>query len=197
MSKQYSWKERIADAYLTVPKTLKEFAWKVGLASMAISSAFAGLVIWKHPNVLTGTDIDKQSPIERFMADKSLKSKTAKLMEDYFYNHRPYGLMFVSWEEVDSMAGLWVRPADKFPGKSGPHDLSPDMRDLGGPFLFGECAQTTSLAMPDKIMVACPIINSYHAWGYVAAIVEDDQFQVADTVRLLDTLAHRLTELIY
>ena len=118
-------------------------------------------------------------------------------MENFFFSNRPYGLMFVAWEELDSMVGLWVRPADQFPGKNGAHDLTPDMRVLGGPFLFGECAATESIAMPGRIMVACPVINEYDIWGYVAAIVDDDPAEIEKTQRLLEFLAHRITNLIY
>lgn len=105
--------------------------------------------------------------------------------------------MLVAWEEVDDMVGLWVRPANRFPGKAGPHSLTPDMRVLGGPFLFGECAQTESLAINGMIMVACPVINEYNAWGYVAAIVEDTPETRMLTERLVRQLAHRVTGLIY
>ena len=103
--------------------------------------------------------------------------------------------MLVSWEELDYLVGLWVRPANDFPGKSGAHQLTDDMRALSGPFIFGECAMVESLAMPGKQMVACPINNSYDAWGYVAAIVDADQAD--ETMRLLEFLAHRVTHLIY
>ena len=116
-------------------------------------------------------------------------------MERFFYVHDPHGLMLVSWEELDSLVGVWVRPADRFPGKSGAHQLTPDMRVLSGPFIFGECAVVESLAIPGKQMVACPINNSYDAWGYVAAIVCDED--VEQTKRLLGFLAHRITHLIY
>ena len=90
-----------------------------------------------------------------------------------------------------------MRPADKFPGKAGVHALTPDMRVLGGPFLFGECAYTESLALPGKVMVACPIINSYDVWGYVAAIVDAEPETIAQTMRLVGFLANRITSAIY
>lgn len=105
--------------------------------------------------------------------------------------------MLVAWEEIDSMVGLWVRPANRFPGKVGLHNLTPDMRVLGGPFLFGECAQAESIAMPGKVMVACPIINEYDVWGYVAAVIDDTPENRAVTERLVRQLAHRVTSLIY
>ena len=44
-------------------------------------------------------------------------------------------------------------------------------------------------------MVACPIINDFDVWGYVAAVVEEDR--ASSVQRLVNFLAHRLTVLIY
>lgn len=192
-----SWKEQLAKAYTTIPQTWRELTWRIGVAAMAITSTLTGFYLWKNPQILIGIPRDRQSPVERLAGNRSLKSKVYELMSEWFYKHRPYGLMLVSWEEIDSMVGLWVRPADKFPGKSGEHSLTPDLRVLGGPFLFGECAHTESLAVPGKIMVACPVINKYDVWGYVAAIVDNDPAEIARVTSLIKTLAHRVTVLIY
>lgn len=193
----HRWKEKLVQAYMTVPANWKEAAWKTGIALTAISSALFGFVVWQRPELLTGIPRNRQSPIEIMSGESRVKEAIYELMQEFFYRNRPYGLMFVSWEEIDQFVGLWVRPADQFPGKSGVHDLTPDMRALGGPFLFGECAHTESLAMPGKVMVACPIVNSYDVWGYVAAIVDDDPQVIEETARLLSFLAHRVTTAIY
>lgn len=192
-----SWKDTVAKAYTTVPKSVKEAAWKIGVGLTVISSLLTGFAIWKNPTLLFGLPIPRQSIVERLAHQSKLKELVYKLMQEYFFSHRPHGLMLVSWEEVDEMVGLWVRPANRFPGKSGPHSLTPDMRVLGGPFLFGECAQTESLAMSGRVMVACPIINEYDVWGYVAAIVDDTPESRVLTERLVRQLAHRVTNLIY
>lgn len=195
------WKERIVDSvveyYLKVPSSWKAGAWRVGVALTAISSLLFGFTVWQRPELLMGLPRDRRSPIELMVNDDVIRDEIYELMQEFFYENRPYGLMFVSWEELNSLVGLWVRPADRFPGKSGEHALTPDIRVLGGPFLFGECSYTESMAMPDKIMVACPIINSYDIWGYVAAIVDDDPEEIAATQRLLHFLAHRVTNIIY
>ena len=116
-------------------------------------------------------------------------------MKEFYLSVRPAGLMLVSWDRIDELIGLWVKPADEFPGKAGPHDLTPDMRVLGGPFLFGECASTESMAKPGLVMVACPIINDYDVWGYVAAVVEEERAESVQ--RLVNFLAHRITVLVY
>lgn len=191
-----SWKEQLAKAYTTVPDNWRELVWKISVAVMAITSTFTGFYVWRNPQILIGIPPERQSPVER-LADDDLRQRVYAVMSRFFYEQRPYGLMFVSWEEIDSMVGLWVRPSDRFPGKSGPHNLTDDMRQLGGPFLFGECAVTESMAMPGRIMVACPVINSYDVWGYVAAIVENDPESIKRAVALVEILAHRVTELIY
>ena len=182
---------------MKVPKSLKEGVWRVGIGATAISSLLFGFTVWQRPELLIGIPRERRSPVEIMAHYDGVKDKIFEQMEEFFYRNRPYGLMFVSWEELDSMVGLWVRPADKFPGKSGQHNLTPDMRVLGGPFLFGECASTESLAMPGKVMVACPVISSYDIWGYVAAIVDDEPDTVDSTSRLLQFLAHRVTSVIY
>ena len=192
-----SWKDTLAKAYTTVPKSWRDLAWKFTTGTIVLSSLLTGFVIYQNPEILIGIPVPRRSPVERLAQDPSIKEAVWGLMETFFYNNRPYGLMFVSWEELDMMVGLWVRPADKFPGKAGIHDLTPDMRVLGGPFLFGECAYTESLAMPGKVMVACPINNGFDAWGYVAAIVDNDPETVKSMMRVLHFLAHRVTNAIY
>ena len=66
-------------------------------------------------------------------------------MDRFFYVNDPAHAGVL--EELDSLIGVWVRPADRFSGKSGVHQLTPDMRVLSGPFIFGECAVVESLAM--------------------------------------------------
>ena len=192
-----SWKEKLVDHYMKVPQGWREGFWKLSLGITAISSLMFGFVIWQRPELLMGIDRERMSPIEVMTRHKEVKDELYGLMQQYFYDHRPYGLMLVSWEEIHSFVGLWVRPADQFPGKSGQHGITSDMRVLGGPFLFDECAYTESIAMPGRIMVACPIINDYDIWGYVAAIVDDDPLIIENTERLLGFLAHRATQIIY
>ena len=190
-----SWKEQLAKAYTTVPINFKELAWRVSLLSVAVSSSLMGLSIWRNPAMVFGRPVEQQSIIQRFAGNKRLRQEVYALMEEYFFATRPHGLMLVSWEELNNLVGVWVRPADEFPGKAGAHSLSADMRDLGGPFLFGECSHTDSIAMPGMAMVACPINSEYDSWGYVAAIV--DPSDIERTQRLLEFLSHRITVLIY
>lgn len=189
------WKSQVASAYLKVPKTLRELVWRIGVAGVTIISTLTGLYVYRNPGIVFGLPIAQQSIIQRLASNEKLKKNIYELMERFYMRHDPNGLMLVSWEEVDSLVGIWVRPADEFPGKSGPHGLTPDMRTLSGPFIFGECMNTESLAMPGMVMVACPINSSFDAWGYVAAVVPADQAE--ETSTLVSVLAHRVTRLIY
>ena len=191
------WKSRLVEYYMKVPKSWREGVWRFGVGITAIGSLMFSFVIWQRPELLMGIPRDRMSPIEVFTHYEDTKDDVYELMQSWFFSNRPYGLMFVSWEDIDSFVGLWVRPADKFPAKSGQHGLTPDMRVLGGPFLFSECAHTGSLAMPDRAMVACPVRSEYDVWGYVAAIVEDSPQSIQSTMGLLEVLAHRVAETIY
>ena len=191
------WKAILARAVVKVPSTLSEFLWKSSLISLGLIASLSGMLLYRNPGILFGDPIEERSIIQRLASDGELKTEVFKLMQDYYYSNESKGLMLVSWEEIDSLTGIWVRPADQFPGKSGPHDLTPDMRHLAGPFVFGECAYTPSLAMKGYTMVACPIHSSYDIWGYVAVIVESDEVTIEKYISSLNFLAHRITRLIY
>lgn len=190
-----NWKVQVARTYLKVPKTLQELAWRLTVAGFAITAGLTGTMLWKNPGVIFGRPVAQQSLIQRLAAHPGVKKPVFELMERFYYRHKPAGLMLVAWEELESLTGIWVRPADDFPGKAGVHYLTPDMRELAGPFIFGECGTATSVSKPDMVMVACPIVSSYDVWGYVAAVVEVGE--VEETERLVHFLAHRVTELIY
>ena len=192
---QGTWKELVASAYIKVPKTVRELLWRTSVAGFTVVTVLTGIFLYRNPQALLGKPLAEQSIIERMAADLRVKELVFNLMEQFFYSNRPYGLMLVSWEELDSLVGIWVKPANQFPGKSGAHQLTPDMRLLSGPFVFGECKNVNSQAIPDKIMVACPINSEYDVWGYVAAVVDTEL--AADTEKLVKFLAHRITSLIY
>lgn len=190
-----TWKELVAGAYIKVPKTVRELVWRTGVAGFTVVTILAGIFLYRNPKALLGKPVAEQSMIERMAADSSVKESIFELMQQFFYSNRPHGLMLVSWEELDSLVGVWVKPANRFPGKSGAHHLTPDMRILSGPFVFGECKSVDSLAMPDKVMVACPINSEYDVWGYVAAIVSPED--AITTEKLVEFLAHRIVQIIY
>ena len=192
---QNGWKEILARYFTNIPKTVGEALWKALFTLMVGGGLMTGYALPKNPGIVMGQPWDERSPSEILAIKPEIRESVYDLMSQFYLVHKPDGLMLVSWDTVSDMRGLWVRPADEFPGKSGPHQLTPDMRVLGGPFLFGECAETESLAKPGHIMVACPINSDYDAWGYVAAIVPPEQ--VSEFQRLVSFLAHRVTLIIY
>jgi len=153
-------------------------------------------IAWKHPYILTGIPVDRYSITERFRNVSNMKEEVFRLMEVFFYRYSPDALMLISWEELDKLVGLWVKPAENYPGKAGAHFLTEDMRDLGGPFLFGECATSTRTVGPGKIMIACPINNGYDSWGYVAVVVDDTE-DLKRFEDLVHFLAHRILNVVY
>ena len=192
---QNGWKEILARYFTNIPKTVGEALWKALFTLMVGGGLMTGYALYRNPGIVMGQPWDERSPSEILAIKPEIRESVYDLMSQFYLVHKPDGLMLVSWDTVSDMRGLWVRPADEFPGKSGPHQLTPDMRVLGGPFLFGECAETESLAKPGYIMVACPINSDYDAWGYVAAIVPPEQ--VSEFQRLVSFLAHRVTLIIY
>lgn len=191
------WKVILARAVVKVPATFSELIWKGSLIGFGVIAFLSGMLVYRNPGIFFGKPIAEKSITERLASDEGVKNSVFGLMQNYYYTNEARGLMLVSWEELDSLSGIWVRPADKFPGKSGEHDLTPDMRHLVGPFIFRECSSTPSLAMRDHIMVACPIASSYDVWGYVAVVVENDEKTISKALNSLNFLAHRITRIIY
>ena len=192
---QNGWKEILARYFTNIPKTVGEALWKALFTLMVGGGIMTGYALYKNPGIIMGQPWEERSPTEILAIKPEIRASVYDLMEQFYLVHKPEGLMLVSWDTIETMRGLWVRPADEFPGKAGAHPMTQDMRTLGGPFLFGECASTESLAQPGMRMVACPIINEYDAWGYVAAVVEPGREK--ETLRLVEFLAHRVTLLIY
>ncbi len=191
------WKAILARAVVKVPATFSEFLWKGSLISLGLVASLSGMLLYRNPGIIFGTPLAERSIVERLSSSEDLKDAVFELMQNYYHSHEVKGLMLVAWEEIDSLTGIWIRPADRFPGKAGPHDLTPDMRHLAGSFIFGECSFTPSLAIEGYTMVACPILSTYDVWGYVAVVVESDEVVIARELNSLNFLAHRVTRLVY
>ena len=139
--------------------------------------------------------IGERSMIERMADSEKIRRSAIEEMESWFYAHRPHGLMLVSWEELRTLTGIWVKPGERLKGRIGVHDITADIRTLAGPFIFGECGSLPAAEMPGKVMISCPIYNDFDVWGYVAAIV--DPSEVDQTLRSLGALAHRINRIFY
>lgn len=191
------WKAILAKAYTRVPKSIGEAAWRLLVAGMVTAAGLTGYMVWRNPGIIFGEPREQRSIMQILASDKRLKAKLYEMLSDFYVRTRPRGMMFVAWEELNELHGLWVKPAQHFPGKSGVHQLTEDMRVLAGPFVFNECEYTDSMAMQGKVMVACPVVSSYDVWGYIAVVVENDPQKIEYAMRTLSFLAHRFSVLIY
>ena len=191
------WKAILAKAYTKVPKSIGEAVWRLAVAGMVTAAGLTGYMVWRNPGIIFGEPRQERSIMQILAGDKKLKDKLYSMLSDYYVRMRPHGMMFVAWEQLNELHGLWVKPAQHFPGKSGVHQLTEDMRVLSGPFMFNECAYTESMAIPGKVMIACPVVSTYDVWGYIAIVVDNDNTQIEHGMRTLSFLAHRFAVLIY
>jgi len=128
-------------------------------------------------------------------AEGETRESVVQELEEWFYGHRPHGLMLVAWDRLDEVVGVWVRPRSGLSVKPGVQPLVAEMRELGGPFIFGECHEVPSNSIPGKTLVACPIFNGYDVWGWVAAVVDPGERDYI--VRSMKNLSSRLRRIIY
>lgn len=204
LTPEEGWAQILAHAFAeflnTKPVDFAEGLRRILVMMFLVFLSGGMFIITRHPHVLgflNPTPINERSMIERLAEDKNIKDRAFEEMENWFYTHRPHGMMLVSWEELRTFTGVWVRPAERLKGKVGVHEITPDIRQLSGPFIFGECASVPSSAFPGKTMVACPIYNEFDVWGYVAAVVDPGEVSVEYTLRSIHALAYRLNRLIY
>lgn len=198
------WKTILAKALhqflMDKPEDWKEALRRTGIAAFAVLASMVSFTVARHPewvSTLSPKPVNERRIETRFADDKTIERRVVIELETWFYSHRPHGLMLVSWHDLDSLTGLWVRPRGQFPEKESSHSLTSDMRVLAGPFVFGECATASSLALPGKTMVACPIYTEYDVWGYVAAVVDPAETSVDYTQRSISALAFRIRQIIY
>ena len=199
-----TWREILAETmsefFLSRPENAAEWFRRVAVVSFLTFISFSTFTVVRYPewiSHLSPKPIVERPIEERLAEDKTLRQDIFNEMERWFYGHRPHGLMLVSWHDLNALTGVWVRPRGAFPEREGPHTLTPDMRQLSGPFVFGECHSVDSQAMPGKLMVACPIYNSFDVWGYVAAVIDPAEMSTDYAFRSVRGLTDRLIERIY
>ena len=159
--------------------------------------AYSGV---KNPTALPGlleSPREERSITQVLATEEKIREAVISELEEWFYGHRPHGLMLVAWDRLDEVVGVWVRPRAGLSVKPGAQHLVQEMRDFAGPFMFGECLNIPASSIPGKVLVACPIFNGYDVWGWVAAVVDSDPKTVDYTMRSLKSLASRLGRTIY
>lgn len=202
--RETTWREILAETvsefFLSKPSDAKEALRRFAVVCFLTFVSFSTFTVVRYPewiSTLSPRPIAERSIERRLAEDKGARDFVFAELERWFYSHRPHGLMLISWHDLNQLAGVWVRPRGSFPEKEGPHTLTPDMRQLAGPFVFEECHAIPSRAMPGKTMVACPIANSFDVWGYVAAVVDTKEISLEYAVRSVRSLADRIIEAIY
>ena len=203
--RQYeTWREILAKAFseflMNKPDSALEVIRRMAIVTVVSMLSFATFSVVRHPEwvaELGPRSRVERSIIQRLAEDGRMRGDIVNSLEDWFYDHRPQGLMLVSWHDLDELAGVWVKPRGAFPEKEGPHNLTADMRQLAGPFVFNECAAVQSTAMPGKILVACPVANSFDVWGYVGAVIDPAEMNVDYAMRSVRSLTNRITDRIY
>ena len=203
-SRETTWREILAETvsefFLSKPSDAKEALRRFAVVCFLTFVSFSTFTVVRYPewiSTLSPKPIAERSIDQRLAENKEARDFVFTELERWFYSHRPHGLMLVSWHNLNQLAGVWVRPRGAFPEKEGPHTLTPDMRQLAGPFVFEECHAIPSRAMPGKTMVACPVANSFDVWGYVAAVIDTREVNLEYAMRSVRSLADRITDAIY
>ena len=60
---------------------------------------------------------EEQSVTQVLAAHPDIKDEVFNMMKEFYLTVNPEGLMLVSWDRIDALVGLWVKPADDFPGR--------------------------------------------------------------------------------
>ena len=205
MTAQHSetdWKGILSKAFvkffLERPNSLVEAARRVLAISFSLGIGITAYSVTRNPvNLVESFQIprEQRSITHILAADAKARESVIQELEEWFYGHRPHGLMLAAWERLDEVVGVWVRPRSGLSVKPGTQPLIAEMREFGGYFMFGECHEMPSSSIPGKLLVACPIFNGYDVWGWVGAVV--DQEELGHTVRSLRNLSSRLRRIIY
>jgi len=199
-----SWREILAEAaaqfMTTKPSDVKEWFRRLAVVTFLSFTALTTFTLVRYPewvSMLSPRPIAERNIETRLAEVSGMSERVTNELEDWFYSHRPHGLMMVSWHDLNELSGVWLRPRGTFPEKEGHHTLTPDMRLLAGPFVFGECKDVPFDRDPTKVLVACPIHNQYDVWGYVAAVVEPDKANVDYMLRSVNNLTARIKSILY
>lgn len=202
--KARTWREILAEAasqFLTTrPSDAKEWFRRLAVVVFLSFAAVSAFTLVRYPewiSVLSPKPIIERDIETRIAESSGMLEKLTDELEAWFYSHRPYGLMLISWHDLNQLSGIWLRPKGVFTEKEGHHTLTPDMRLLTGSFIFGDCTNIPFDRSPGKILVACPIYNSHDVWGYVAAVIDPEEIEVDYALRSIMSLASRITSFLY
>jgi hypothetical protein len=197
-----SWKEILADAFaeffLTPPVSAIEAGRRALVVLVLVMLSGGTYTVIREPGVLqgiTGAPVSEQTLSDRL--NPSRERVVGEKLEEWFYSHRPNGLMLVAWDTLRTTTGIWLRPEDELRMRAGIRDIGEEMRVWAGPFIFGECVESPSEQAPNLVIVACPVYTESDVHGYVAAVVNPSEVKMEYIRAEVRGLARWVTNYLY
>jgi hypothetical protein len=177
-------------------------SWLEGMRRFAVVIALIMLsggtyIIAREPQIIhaiAGRPLIEQSITKRM---RSVGKDVERAMETWFYQNRPRGLMLIAWDELATLRGVWVKPESAFSDRIGIREIATEIRDWAGPFIFGECVVQDYPEMPGTRIAACPILNDFDVWGYIAVVYHPRDMSDSRAMTLLRHLTRQVTEHLY
>jgi hypothetical protein len=197
-----SWKEILAQAFTTFflspPANYRELIRRICVTLVLAMLSGGSFILMREPDVLraiVGTPVEEQNMEQRMVGAR--REKAHEALEEWFYSHRPRGLMLVAWSELKNVNGIWVKPSDAMRTRIGIRPLSNYLRDWVGPFIFGECVVAPYEDLPNARIAVCPILTSSDVWGYVGAVYMPGDFTDEEAAKTVKELAAVLIDILY
>ena len=195
------WREILVIAidsfFLQAPTSIAEGFRRFLVVCALLMLSGGTYIIAREPEVLgalTGRPIIEQ-PITTRM--RSVGRQVEEVLETWFYRNRPRGLMLIAWDELTTLRGVWVKPESSFSDRVGVREIASEIREWAGPFIFGECVVSDYKELPGARIAACPILNEYDVWGYVAVVFDNRDMSDNRALVLLRNLTKEITGLLY
>jgi len=199
--RSHGWREMLVAAFdsffLQPPSSTLEGIRRFAVVIALMMLSGGTYILAREPQflyTLTGRPITEQSITQRM---RSVGSKVEAAMEQWFYRNRPQGLMLIAWDELATLRGVWVKPESAFSDRIGVREIAAEIRDWAGPFIFGECVVEDYRDMPGSRIAACPILNEFDVWGYVAVVYSQRDMTDNRALTLLRHLARDITNQLY
>lgn len=197
-----TWREVLSRAFVSFflekPESKAEVAQRIATLITICTLSFLSYTAIKDPSLLialAGRPREERSIVEILANEGDTAKSVSIYLEDWFYEHKPELLAFVSWERLRETTVVWVRPRSGAEIRTGAQPLPEFIREIGGPFMFGDCGYVDSVAYPGKFLMGCPVGNEYDVWGFVVAIVEPEHLNYS--LRSVATLAARIARAVY
>lgn len=196
-----SWREILVIAidsfFLQAPTSIAEGFRRLLVVCALLMLSGGTYVVAREPEVLgnlTGRPVIEQSITRRM---RHVGRQAEEALEAWFYRNRPRGLMLIAWDELTTLRGVWVKPESSFGDRVGVREIAGEIREWAGPFIFGECVVSDYNDLPGARIAACPVLNEYDVWGYVAVVYDNRDMSDDKALFLLRNLTKEITELLY